>query len=599
MSAQRASRTLLFSILALLSLMLFAGQGAAAKSAEEHWANSGLKLEMLLSEDLVSEKNCYSAAEKFRACVAAMTALAVSGASPQILMPRAEYEKFSDEFEKITYSDDQMVLVQVKEKPQKRVGQNGIEAFNLAKARLALRTKALNEVYETRKNLRSGDRFKIFKHVADTIHAEMAASKKYSMIIAQAVNQYLEKAVDPHTAIHSAELLKERSMQPNERFVGIGAELTKTKDGVLIFAVVPNSPAAQAGLKRGDMFLRINETDVKDKGLNEVVDLVRGEPGTKISLEMLRGKTNFKFQVTRAQVEFRNVQIEGIGKAQTKMGYIRLREFASPTDCLQIRATLHRMENHQIAGLVFDLRGNVGGFLDVGICIAASFVDANALLRSGRSLGHLIEIATQGKVPFATLDSISIMQNQFQMALSGQAGVSAVHFTNLPVVVLVDSDSASASEIVSGILQDLDRAWIVGQRTFGKGTAQDGRPGWKGLKTIRLMETKERFYLPSGRTPQLVGITPDFEALRTPQTKESENVYAREENLYDNPFAADATTKWQPRRLARVAKISDCLKKTGEAEKVFHEAEARGELLPDDYQLMKAQDVLLCEIITR
>jgi carboxyl-terminal processing protease len=214
-----------------------------------------------------------------------------------------------------------------------------------------------------------------------------------------------------------------------------------------------------------------------------------------------------------------------------------------------------------VSGLVLDLRGNLGGLIDQAVCIGGLFL--------GREV--VVKVKDLDRDSFEELSS------------------SKPAATDLPLVVLIDAGSASASEIVSGAIQDHQRGWLLGERSFGKGTVQANMNFWNDK--IVFYRTVQRFYQPTGRTNQQVGISPDFEVPATPSATEEDRFRLREADIFPHGLGA-VGPMWAQPRPEEARKVNGCVAGEKLADKVFAEAKARGHAV--DYQLLRAEETLRC-----
>lgn len=281
--------------------------------------------------------------------------------------------------------------------------------------------------------------------------------------------------LDPYTNYISEEDVEDHRMNTTGLYGGIGAVIRKKGDYVVIAEPYENAPAQKAGLMAGDMIMEINGNSTKSKTTDDVVKLLRGAPNTNAVLTIQRegeGSTR-KVEITRTEIKIENVPYYGMLDAHT--GYIKLRGFTNNAGKDVADALIQLKKNEGLQSLVLDLRGNPGGLLREAINVVNVFVDKNQLV-----------VSTKGKVA---------EWNKVYKTLN------AATDTEIPLVVLVDGGSASASEIVSGTIQDLDRGVVIGQRTFGKGLVQTTR---SLVYNTQLKLTTSKYYIPSGRCIQEV-----------------------------------------------------------------------------------------------
>ncbi|MBK9345011.1 MAG: S41 family peptidase [Burkholderiales bacterium] len=302
-------------------------------------------------------------------------------------------------------------------------------------------------------------------------------------------------SLDPHSQYFDKKSFKEFKEGTSGRFVGVGIEITQEDGLVKIVSPIEGSPAFRAGLKTNDMITRIDDTPVKGMTLNDSVKRMRGEPNTKVVLTLFRKDENRTFTVTIVREEIKQQSVRS-KLVEPGYGWIRVSQFQENTveDFARKINELYK-EDPQIKGMVLDLRNDPGGLLTAGVAVAAAFLPENVTV-----------VSTNGQ----TQDSKQILKATARDYL-GRSGSDPLKslpasLKKVPLVVLVNEGSASASEIVSGALQDHKRATIMGSQTFGKGSVQTFRALGPdtGLKI-----TTSRYYTPSGKSIQATGIVPD------------------------------------------------------------------------------------------
>ncbi len=267
-------------------------------------------------------------------------------------------------------------------------------------------------------------------------------------------------------------------LKSREELVGIGVEMKQHDQGVIVVRPVQGSPAEKAGVRRGDIINGINGQNVAGKGINEIANMISGNEGTQVLLKVLRDGSPRLINVTRGRLVLESVSEARIIDSAQKIAYIRIDQFADQT-ANQLEKALWKLHRQGMKSLIIDLRGNPGGLLNVCIEMADKF------LPQGNIVG------TRGR---------NLSDNSLEVA----------HFERtwkVPMVVLVDGNSASASEIFAAAMQDNGRAIIVGRKSYGKGTVQTHIP----LRTVsgNLKLTTAKFYSPNGREMAGSGVTPD------------------------------------------------------------------------------------------
>jgi len=323
-------------------------------------------------------------------------------------------------------------------------------------------------------------------------------------------------SLDPHSQYFDKKSFKEFREGTSGRFVGVGIEISQEDGLVKVVSPIEGSPAFRAGLKPNDLITKIDDTLVKGLTLNEAVKRMRGEPNTKVTLGILRKDENRSFTVTITREEIRTVSVRG-RVIEPGYAWIRLSQFQERTvdDFVRKLDEVYKADP-QLKGLVLDLRNDPGGLLDAAVAVSTAFLPDNVVV-----------VSTNGQLPESKFTYKA--SPEFYQRRSGSDPLKRLPenvrtaLKTVPLVVLVNEGSASASEIVAGALQDHQRAKVMGSQTFGKGSVQTVRPLGPdtGLKL-----TTARYYTPAGRSIQAKGIVPDilidetaegnlFSALRT------------------------------------------------------------------------------------
>ena len=331
-------------------------------------------------------------------------------------------------------------------------------------------------------------------------------------------------SLDPHSQYLDKKALKEFNEGTTGKFVGVGIEIAMEEGLVKVVSPIEGSPAHRAGLKPGDLISKIDDTLVKGLTLNEAVKRMRGEPNTKVILTILRKSENRSFPVTITRDEIRTQSVRG-KLVEPGYGWIRVSQFQERTveDFARKAEEIYK-QDPQLKGMVLDLRNDPGGYLDAAVALSAAFLPENVTV-----------VSANGQLPESKF--IYKAAPEFYQRRGGSDPLKRLHdatkgaFKTVPLVVLVNEGSASASEIVAGALQDHKRATLMGNQTFGKGSVQTAvclDPSFRmdNCPSAGLKLTTSRYYTPSGKSIQAKGIVPDvmldeteegnlFAALRT------------------------------------------------------------------------------------
>ncbi len=324
------------------------------------------------------------------------------------------------------------------------------------------------------------DDLRAFTEVFAKIKSDYVEPVEDKVLLEHAISGMLSN-LDPHSSYLDAESYKELQVGTSGEFGGLGIEVTMENGFVKVMSPIDDTPAQKAGLRTGDIIIRLDSTPVKGLSLKDAVDIMRGKPGTDILLTVIRegAEKPLKFTLTRAIIKVKSVKSRSLEKGY---GYLRITQFQShtPENMIEAIGELKRENGGELKGLVLDLRNNPGGVLSAAVSVSDAFLESGLI------------VYTEGRVK----DSEMKFKATPSDVLNGS-----------PIVVLINAGSASASEIVAGALQDHHRAVIMGEKSFGKGSVQTIVPIGTGAA---LKLTTARYYTPSGRSIQAEGINPDI-----------------------------------------------------------------------------------------
>ncbi|WP_294766152.1 S41 family peptidase [uncultured Rhodoferax sp.] len=341
-------------------------------------------------------------------------------------------------------------------------------------------------------------------------------------------------SLDPHSQYFDKKSFKEFREGTSGKFVGVGIEISQEDGLVKIVSPIEGSPAFRAGLKTNDLITKIDDTAVKGLTLNEAVKRMRGEPNTKVLLTIYRKDENRTFPVTITREEIKQQSVRG-KVVEPGYAWVRISQFQERTvdDFVKKFEEINKQEP-RLKGLVLDLRNDPGGLLNAAVAISAAFLPENVTV-----------VSTNGQTP----ESKQVLKatSRDYMGRDGSDALRALPSTlkKIPLIVLVNEGSASASEIVAGALQDHKRATIMGSQTFGKGSVQTFRPLGPdtGLKI-----TTSRYYTPSGKSIQAKGIVPDVWVDETEEGSPYAALRMREADLEKHLTSGQGEEKKDPAR---------------------------------------------------
>lgn len=324
----------------------------------------------------------------------------------------------------------------------------------------------------------------LFGDVFERVRAEYVEPTTDRDLVENAINGMLT-GLDPHSSYMNAKSFRDMQVQTRGEFGGLGIEVTQEGGFIKVISPIDDTPAARAGVKSGDLITAIDGRTVQGLSLNEAVDKMRGAPNTKITITVRREGTDkpLEIAITREIIKIQVVK----SRLEGDVGYIRLTSFNEQSDPALRRAiqSLKQQAGDRLRAIILDMRNNPGGLLDQAVSVSDDFLE-------------------QGEV----VSTRARHADESQRWNAKPGDISG----GLPMVVLINGGSASASEIVAGALQDHRRAVLLGTRSFGKGSVQTVIP-LPGNGAMRL--TTARYYTPSGRSIQGLGITPDVEVAQT------------------------------------------------------------------------------------
>ncbi|MGH8670787.1 MAG: S41 family peptidase, partial [Burkholderiales bacterium] len=407
------------------------------------------------------------------------------------------------------------------------------------------------------------EELRTFAEVFGKIKSDYVEPVEDKKLISEAINGMLS-GLDPHSAYLDVDAFKELQVGTQGRFGGLGIEVTMEDGFVKVISPIEDTPAHRAGVKSNDLIVKLDDTPVKGMTLNEAVKRMRGKPGTQITLTVLR-KSETKplvFNITRADIQIQSVKHQLL---EPGFGYVRVSTFQERTGELLGNAinTLYKDNKGALKGLILDLRNDPGGVLPGAVAVASAFLPNGALV-----------VYTEGRADDAKMKLTATGDGYLRGANDTEhASRLPSEIKTVPMVVLINGGSASASEIVAGALQDHRRAVIMGTQSFGKGSVQTILPLGNGT-AIKL--TTSRYFTPKGRSIQATGIVPDIAVEDATVNQVEQALAVREADLdrhLENNGAKSATKPVQTKEQKDNAALKPVTSK-------------------DDYQLAQAVNVL-------
>lgn len=395
-------------------------------------------------------------------------------------------------------------------------------------------------------------------------------------------------SLDPHSQYFDKKSFKEFREGTTGRFVGVGIEITQEDGLVKVVSPIEGSPAFRAGLKTNDLITKIDDTAVKGLTLNEAVKRMRGEPNTKVLLTIFRKEENRSFPVSITREEIKTQSVKG-KLIEPGYAWIRLSQFQERTveDFVRKVEEIYKLDPN-LKGLVLDLRNDPGGLLDAAVAVSAAFLPENVTV-----------VSTNGQLAESKFTYKASPEFYQRRGTSDPLRRLPAALKNVPMVVLVNEGSASASEIVAGALQDYKRATIMGNQTFGKGSVQTVRPLGPdtGLKI-----TTARYYTPTGKSIQAKGIVPDVMIDETAEGNFFAALRTREADLEKHLSSGQAAEKKDPaREKARdeaIKKLEDESKKSPKDRRLPEFGSDKDFQLAQALNRLKGQPVLVSKTLT-
>ncbi len=570
-------RSTLFSI--ALGVLVF-NSAYAKKTPEQYWAEAGVSVANI---DLTTA-SCNASEKEFIACFHALN-MALAYEKKQITLVPASRIKDEKGYGAVVKDFTSAAVVEAK----KIESEDFAEIYAFAKSEKVKGSDAIVALYKTR-TTQPVD----FDAIFTWVKGGTEFKAKEAAVVASMINSQIGILKDPHTRFESFAEFQDSNTAGSKNITGIGVTLKSIKKNGKSILVVQNplegGPAFKAGIRANDVITQVDGVVVEGMEFDKVVEKIRGDKGTVVKITVERSGSPITMDVTRDLIEMKNVTQKLLG-AKQEAAYIKLSDFMTRDadgNTMVYSETAKALTNlmaKKPKGIIFDLRDNGGGLLTESVRIASLFLKKKSPVVSTKSLsGGLTQTLKTFDEPL----------------------------TDLPLVVLINPRSASASEIVAGALQDHQRAFLIGERSFGKGTVQNVSPlnqmnrlvaakavdpivvpfahRLNNSPDILAFHTIQYFLLPSGRSNQVETVQPDVEIFTSPTPTAAEKVAFREEDEYA-VLPAPLGKKWVQPRPAKVSALNTCLAK-GSAKKTF--ADDASAAIAPDYQLLVAVDAVNC-----
>lgn len=409
------------------------------------------------------------------------------------------------------------------------------------------------------------------KHLTDEqIYQEL---KKFALVFEAARESYVEEvdekkvleaamngmlsSLDPHSSYLNKDEMKDFSDRAGGEFGGLGIQITSDKGAIRVISPIDDTPAARAGIKAGDYITHIDGQQVFDLTLTQAVKKMKGRPGTKVQLTIIRDRGEPKvISLRRDIIKVKSIKFSQKGDKQD-IGYIRISDFGANT-AKDLREAVKKLEKKKVAGYILDVRNNPGGYLTAAIEVSDVFLDSGEI------------VSTRGR------NKEDIDRS---MAVPGDMA------NGKPLVVLVNHGSASASEIIAGAIQDNNRGLIMGSQTFGKGSVQQQKILEDGTA---LHITIARYFTPSGKSIQGEGITPDIKVLQS-----KVKVLEKDTDIFSEATFMNALKNEDKKSEKTVAKtVTEDIKAEEDEDTEDVSKLSDAEKDKRDYQLQRAMDMV-------
>ncbi len=485
------------------------------KSVDQYWSETGLDAKSL--EELIQDDTCASSERYFLACTNAVISIA-------------------NRFNKTINTEGEIIGVNASLSNQMNSEKQQLQVWKSYYRSEIGQSKSENQ------SLEQGIKIS-FSKIWNELKTKYISNSKKAFIVGVGLNGFISVFRDPHTYLVPVAFFKEVISKSDNKSNSLGMNIGMLHNNYVVRKVLEGSSAKKAGVQKGDVLFEIDGHSTNNLLQVRLYELMKGDLGSIVKVKILRGGKEFFFNLARSETTVSSVStrfVDGI----KPVAIIGLNKFARGS-CQRVKEAVLAVKKAKARGLILDLRDNPGGQMEEAACIASLFLGPEKKIFEVKYLDMTKKLETF----YGSEEKIF----------------------DLPLAVLVNAGSASAAEIVAGALQDFKRSLIVGERTFGKGSFQEGEY-WTQNKKIALFETKGFYYLPSGRSVQLVGLTPDV-----PVVFDKIDV-SRESDQFMNPLLPlDHKTDFH--RI--IVSTKDCLEDVDPSD-------------PDDVQIASAKRVLFC-----
>lgn len=516
-------------------------------------------------KNYLSQSRCYTDENTFLGCIEAINTLFVSAEKPKILTNDVTAKFYGKELIQSVDGLDIQIANTDRDKTK-----TPIQLFNQEQERRKLSNASWKALYKSTKSAQ----ISIDKILSEALSSR---STKYpKAVLAAALNIYLNNVVDPHTNLWSIAQMNAVQSKSEESFFGIGAMMSQ-KNGAIFMVPLESSPALAAGIRRNDVLTHIDGAPADCEDFNKCIDKIKGPENTVVALTVLRAGKSKVVRVTRGKITTKNISSKMLvdPTSKKKVGMITMHSFMEDGVCDKFINLAKELRNSGAETLILDLRGNGGGSVTEVLCMAETYID-------------------KGEMMLIQQEPTTQQITGFYKNENSEAELYNL-YNKKPLVIMTDSQSASASELLPGALRAHSRVVTVGIRSFGKGTMQAGTDdlsvvGLEQIPGLALFKTINRFHFANGSSNQLVGIDPDFEVYPSPTPTEEDRFAFREADAYPNAINSSKPTVG----ISQGAKntISNCVTKTSDRNKEYEVAQKSA--IGGDYQVITAAAVARC-----
>ena len=417
------------------------------------------------------------------------------------------------------------------------------------------------------------DELRNFTEIFGKIKNDYVEDVTDKKLISEAIKGMLS-GLDPHSAYLDEDAFKDLQVGTQGEFGGLGIEVGMEDGFVKVVSPIEDTPAWRAGLKSGDLIIKIDDTNVKGLTLGDAGKRMRGKPKTKILLTVVRqGESEpLVFTIIRDIIQIQSVKSEVL---ENSVAYVRITQFQEKTGLKLADALKKRFSeiDNNVDGIILDLRNDPGGLLNSAVAVTSAFIPENTLV-----------VYTEGRVRNSSMKLFSRPEHYLRSGSKNYLADLPEKTKTVPMVVLINNGSASASEIVAGALQDHSRAVIMGTQSFGKGSVQTILPLNNGT-AIKL--TTARYFTPKGRSIQAKGITPDIVVSQATIKEDDESKFQVSEK--DLSRALDTDNQASTNELLDQDSTNDADKESIQPNSIVN---------PNDYQLNQALNLIKALNIT-